>query len=279
MTYVNTISLEQYGIELEQEFIIRNPSVPAIYEYANHYESKQTMITSTGALAANSAKYKGRSPADKRIVDQEDIHDDVDWGNINIAMSEDVFVINKQRAIDYMNTRERLFVIDAYAGWDENYRISVRVITTRAYHALFMTNMLIRPTLEELDDFEAEWVVFNSGEFPVNRYTTGMKKHDASVDLNFGTKELVILGTQYAGEMKKGIFTVMNYMMPKIGHLSMHSSCNVDVNGNSCIFFGLSGTGKTTLSTDPNRFLIGDDEHVWKEDGVFNMDVDVMLKQ
>ncbi|MEZ4594971.1 MAG: phosphoenolpyruvate carboxykinase (ATP), partial [Chloroflexota bacterium] len=176
------------------------------------------------------------------------------------------------RAIDYLNTRKKLYVVDGFAGWDEKERIKVRIICTRPYHALFMWNMLIRPTDEELANFgEPDYVVFNAGQFPANRYTMGMTSK-TSVDLSFEQQEVVILGTEYAGEMKKGIFTVMNYIMPKKGVLSMHCSANEGNDGDVSIFFGLSGTGKTTLSADENRKLIGDDEHCWTDDGVFNIE-------
>ncbi|KAL6046856.1 Protein kinase C-like 1 [Balamuthia mandrillaris] len=193
-------------------------------------------------------------------------------------------MINRERAIDYLNTRERLYVIDGYAGWVEKYRLKVRVICARAYHALFMKNMLIRPTPEQLAEFgEPDFVIYNAGQFPANRYTKGMTS-STSVAINFKRMEAVILGTEYAGEMKKGIFTVMHYIMPLRGVLSLHSSCNEGLpssnnneeedgrNGDVSLFFGLSGTGKTTLSADPRRKLIGDDEHVWYEDGIFNIE-------
>jgi phosphoenolpyruvate carboxykinase (ATP) len=268
------VSLKKYGIELEPNYILHNPSPPEIYEYANHYEARKTRLSSSGALVAYSGKYMGRTPSDKRIVEDPETKDDIWWGKINMPMDKHVFVINKQRVLDYLNTREWLFVVDAYAGWDPDHQIKVRVVTTRAYHALFMSNMLIRPTHEQLENFgEPDWIVLNGGEFPANIHTEGLTG-DASIDLNFETRELVILGTQYAGEIKKGIFTVMNYMMPKLGHLSMHASCNVsmeDPTGVS-VFFGLSGTGKTTLSAEPHRYLVGDDEHVWTENGVFNIE-------
>jgi ATP-dependent phosphoenolpyruvate carboxykinase len=187
-------------------------------------------------------------------------------------MTENSFMVNRERAIDYLNTREKLFVFDGYAGWDPKYRIKVRVVCARAYHALFMNNMLIRPTPEELELFgEPDFTIYNAGGFPANRYTTGMTS-TTSVALNFARNEMVILGTQYAGEMKKGIFTVMHYLMPKRGVLSLHSSANEGPNGKVSLFFGLSGTGKTTLSADPHRNLIGDDEHCWSDDGIFNIE-------
>jgi len=174
--------------------------------------------------------------------------------------------------VDYLNTRQQLFVIDGFAGWDENHRIKVRVVCERAYHALFMHNMLIRPTAEELENYgDPDFVIFNAGRFPANTHTAGMTSK-TSVNLSFERKEFVILGTEYAGEMKKGVFTIMNYLMPKKDVLSMHCSANEGKDGDVSIFFGLSGTGKTTLSADPHRALIGDDEHCWTDEGVFNIE-------
>lgn len=171
-----------------------------------------------------------------------------------------------------MNTRNRIYVIDGYAGWDERYRISVRIVCARAYHALFMRNMLIRPSREELQHFRPDYTVYNAGSFPANRYTTGMSS-STSVAINFAEKEMVILGTEYAGEMKKGIFTVLFYEMPvKHNVLTLHSSANQGRDGDVTVFFGLSGTGKTTLSADTKRALIGDDEHCWSDTGVFNIE-------
>ena len=164
------------------------------------------------------------------------------------------------------------FVVDAFAGWDPKYRLKVRVICTRAYHALFMQNMLIMPTKEELAAFgEPDYVIFNGGSFPANRYTSQMTS-TTSIDVSLEKKEIVILGTEYAGEMKKGIFSVMNYLMPLEGVMPMHCSANVGEKEDVSILFGLSGTGKTTLSADPKRKLIGDDEHCWTDTGVFNIE-------
>ncbi len=264
-----SISLELY--ELSVETVIRNARPAALYEQGLVNE-RGTAISSAGALIAMSGEKTGRSPSDKRIVDDPSSTDDVWWGPVNMPLSEEVFLINRERALDYLNTKEQLYVIDGFAGWDPKYRIKVRIITTRAYHALFMHNMLIRPTVEELESFgEPDYVIFNAGEFSANRHTSGMTSK-TSVSLHFGRKEMVILGTQYAGEMKKGVFTIMHYLMPKRNVLSMHCSANQGDGGSVSIFFGLSGTGKTTLSADPNRFLIGDDEHCWTDDGVFNIE-------
>jgi phosphoenolpyruvate carboxykinase (ATP) len=177
----------------------------------------------------------------------------------------------RERAIDYLNTREQLYVVDAFAGWDKTCRIRVRIITTRAYHALFMQNMLILPSAQEQQNFIPEFVIYNAGCFPANRYTKGMSS-STCIALSFQRGEMVVLGTEYAGEMKKGILTLMMYQMPRMGHLCLHSSATVGNGGDVTVFFGLSGTGKTTLSADPKRRLIGDDEHVWTERGVFNIE-------
>ena len=193
------------------------------------------------------------------------------WGPVNIKLSHESFLINRERAIDYLRTRDQLYVVDAYAGWDPAFRIPVRIVTERAYHALFMKNMLVEPTKEEADDFAPAFTILNAGCFPANRYVDGMTS-SCSVDLHLGRGEMVILGTQYAGEMKKGILTLMMYMMPLRNQLPLHSAANEGPDGSTTLFFGLSGTGKTTLSADPARALIGDDEHVWTDTGVFNVE-------
>lgn len=192
---------------------------------------------------------------------------------MNKAITPLTWDINRERAIDYLNTRPRIYVFDGFAGWDERYRIKVRVICARAYHCLFMHNMLIRPTEEQLKTYgHPDFTIYNAGAFPANRYTVGMTS-TTSVDINFSTHEMVILGTEYAGEMKKGILTVMSYLMPvRYNVLTLHSSANEGPNGDVSVFFGLSGTGKTTLSADPKRQLIGDDEHCWSDQGIFNME-------
>jgi phosphoenolpyruvate carboxykinase (ATP) len=265
----DAFDLKQHDITCDR--IIRNAPAARLYEHGLRNE-QGTAIASSGALIAMSGDKTGRSPKDKRIVEEPTSSADINWGAVNIKLSEQVFLINRERAIDYLNTRPHLYVFDGYAGWDEDYRIKVRVIATRAYHALFMQNMLIRPTPDQLATFgDPDYVIFNAGGFPANRYTSGMTSK-TSVDLHFGKREFVILGTEYAGEMKKGVFTIMNYLMPKKGVLSMHCSANEGPKGDVSIFFGLSGTGKTTLSADPNRALIGDDEHCWSERGVFNIE-------
>ncbi len=262
------VDLAQYGLKVDT--VHRNLSPPALYEIS--VSRKRALISSTGALATLSYEKTGRSPKDKRIVEDDETKDDIWWGDVNIKLPHDSFVKLRQRAVDYLNSREYIYVQDGFAGWDPDYRLKVRIIASRAYHALFMRNMLIRPSAEELEDFgEPDFVVFNGGAFPANAYTAGMTS-PTTVSLSFEDKQIVILGTQYAGEMKKGVFTVMNYLMPKRNVLSMHCSANEGPDGDVSLFFGLSGTGKTTLSADPSRSLIGDDEHCWSDNGIFNIE-------
>ncbi len=266
---MSNFTLKQYSITVEN--IIRNATPPVLYQAAIEHE-EEAAIADSGALMCRSGEKTGRSPKDKRIVEHPDSKDDVWWGDINMPVDNNTFEINRERAIDYLNTLDHLYVVDAYGGWDPKEQIKVRIVCTRPYHALFMWNMLIRPTDEQLENFgEPDYVIFNAGQFPANRYTTGMSSK-TSVDLSFEKKEIVILGTEYAGEMKKGVFTVMNYIMPKKGVLSMHCSANEGEDEDVSLFFGLSGTGKTTLSADQRRKLIGDDEHCWTDDGVFNIE-------
>jgi phosphoenolpyruvate carboxykinase (ATP) len=263
----NTFSLEQHGITATH--ILRNAPVAKLYQYGL---AEGDLIASSGALVAFSGEKTGRSPKDKRIVDHPRSRDDVWWGPVNIKLSEASFSANRQRAIDFLNTRQRLYVIDGYAGWDIRRQLKIRVICARPYHALFMHNMLIRPKADELADFGTpDYVIYNAGEFPADSHTPGITSA-TSVALSFEHGEFIILGTQYAGEMKKGVFTIMNYLMPRDGVLSMHCSANEGKRGDVSLFFGLSGTGKTTLSADINRRLVGDDEHCWSDDGVFNIE-------
>ncbi len=265
----NQFTLKKHNIEVAN--ILRNGMPAQLYQEAMAFEA-DAAIADSGALMVRSGEKTGRSPKDKRIVEHPDSKDDIWWGSVNIPVDEHTFEINRERAIDYLNTREKLYVVDGFAGWDPNEQMKVRIICTRPYHALFMWNMLIRPTDEQLKNFgEPDFVIFNAGQFPANRYTTGMTSK-TSVDISFEKREAVILGTEYAGEMKKGIFTVMNYLMPKKGVLSMHCSANEGQDGDVSLFFGLSGTGKTTLSADAHRNLIGDDEHCWTDEGVFNIE-------
>jgi len=264
---MTSIDLSQHGIIVADT--LRNASPPLLYEEA---VTQGAVITDKGALACESGEKTGRCPNDKRIVDEALVSDDVWWGDVNIKMDPVSFAMNRQHAIGYLNTLSRLYVMDGYAGWDERYRLKIRVITESAYHALFMHNMLIRPSAAELQDYgDPDFTIINAGKFAANPFVPGLTS-DTSVALSFENRELVILGTEYAGEMKKGVFTLMHYLMPKTGVLSMHCSANEGPDEDVSLFFGLSGTGKTTLSADAHRKLIGDDEHCWSDHGVFNIE-------
>jgi len=267
---MNTIDLSSLGISGPS--VLRNATSPVLYEEAIRHDPG-TRISALGALVAYSGSKTGRSPSDKRIVRHEDSEKDVWWSAVNHPMEAAAFAINRERAVDYLNTRSRLYVVDGYAGWHPQQRLKIRVVCSRPYHALFMRTMLIRPTAAELAVFgEPDFTILNAGQFPANRLTEGMTSK-TSIALSFEEKQMVILGTEYAGEMKKGVFTLMNYLMPKRGLLSMHCSATSDRQGtHSSVLFGLSGTGKTTLSADSKRRLIGDDEHVWGDDGIFNIE-------
>jgi phosphoenolpyruvate carboxykinase (ATP) len=264
----HTLDLSKHDISVQT--IIRNAAPADLYGLA--LQSDGAALSDVGALIASSGKKTGRSPRDKRIVEHPDSQPDIWWGNVNIRLDDHTFIINRDRAISYLNTCERIYVMDGFAGWDPKYRLKIRIICSRPYHALFMHNMLIRPTDAELEAFgEPDYTIYNAGRFPANRHTSYMTS-STSIDLSFERKEFIILGTEYAGEMKKGVFTIMNYIMPKKGVMSMHCSANEGEKDDVSLFFGLSGTGKTTLSADPRRKLIGDDEHCWTADGVFNIE-------
>merc|ERR1712038_1649963 len=275
-------SMDELSLDVDEIYYNSPPGI--LYDQALRYEDG-TAIVSSGALAVKSGKKTGRSPLDKRVVFEESSKDDVWWGKVNVKLDIKAFMTNRERAVDYLNTRKRLYVVDGFGGWEEEFRVPVRVITSRAYHALFMQNMLVPPTEAELDLFmgtgkNKPFMIYNAGVFPCNRQTEGMTS-STSIAVSFSRKEMVILGTQYAGEMKKGVFTVMNYLMPLMPKrdlppaeraLPLHASANIGKDDDVSIFFGLSGTGKTTLSADPKRDLIGDDEHVWTKDGIFNIE-------
>jgi phosphoenolpyruvate carboxykinase (ATP) len=263
-------NLESHTLTVAE--VHRNLAPSSLYEHAIRFDNDAS-IAENGALVAYSGAKTGRSPKDKRVVKHPKSEKDVWWGPVNIPFDGRTFQINRQRALDFLNIQDRLYCFDGFAGWDPKYRVRIRVICSRPYHALFMHTMLIRPTKEELASFDApDFTIYNAGAFPANRYTSGMGS-TTSIDLSLEDRELIILGTEYAGEMKKGVFTVVNYFAPRQGLLSMHCSATADKQtGKSSLLFGLSGTGKTTLSADPKRLLIGDDEHVWSDDGIFNIE-------
>ena len=263
-------SVDLSGLGITVQNIVRNAPAKELYDLA--VKTGDGEILANEALSVLSGKKTGRSPNDKRVVEQASSKDDIWWGKVNVPFTDEAFEANRSQAIDWINGQDTVYIMDGYAGWDPKYQIKVRIVCCRPYHALFMNNMLIRPTAEQLETFgEPDYLVLNGGQAQADTSVEGVDT-TTSVALNFDKKEFVILGTEYAGEMKKGIFTIMNYLMPKTGVLSMHCSANEGEDEDVSLFFGLSGTGKTTLSADARRKLIGDDEHCWTADGVFNIE-------
>ena len=228
--------------------------------------------SSLGAIAVNTGEFTGRSPQDRFIVKDAITEDKIWWGNINIPFEPKAFDKLYDKVIDYLNDKE-LFVRDAYACADPQYKLNIRVINEYPWSNMFAYNMFLRPNEEELESFEPEWTVVNAPGFMANAEVDGTRQHNFAI-LNFTRKIALIGGTGYTGEIKKGIFSALNFILPTFKNvLPMHCSANMGEDGDTAIFFGLSGTGKTTLSTDPNRRLIGDDEHGWTpENSVFNFE-------
>src|SRR5919199_1153947 len=233
---------------------------------------REGMLAEGGALVAKTGKRTGRSPKDRFIVEDEATRDKVGWGATNKPFSAGAFEALLGKATRYLGTLEEFYVIDAYAGADPRYRMSVQVVTEYAWHALFARQLFRRPTKEELETFEPEWTVISVPGFLSEPEEDGTNS-ETFVGIDFSRKVVLVGGTGYAGEIKKSIFTVLNFVLPtEYGVMPMHCSANVGERDDVALFFGLSGTGKTTLSADPERRLVGDDEHGWSDEGVFNFE-------
>lgn len=246
----------------------RNLSVGKLVETA--LKNEGAVLSDTGALSINTGKYSGRSPKDRFIVDDPGIHDKVDWGKVNLSISNEKFENLYNKIQEYIKDKE-LFVFDGFVGADKNYRMPIRVINEYAWQNLFSQNLLIKPKEGELEGFEPEYTVIAAPGCLADAATEGTNS-EAFIILNYVKKIVIIGGSKYCGEIKKAIFTVMNFILPMKGVMPMHCSANIGEDGNVALFFGLSGTGKTTLSADKGRRLIGDDEHGWTGDGVFNFE-------
>ena len=228
-------------------------------------------LVDSGALAADTGEFTGRSPKDRFIVKDSITENAVWWGDVNIPFDSQKFDLLYHRVCAYLAGKE-IFVRDAYACADPKFRTNIRVVTEQAYHNIFANNLFLRPTKEEVLNFSPEWTIVNAPGFKADPAIDGTRQHNFAI-LNFTKKIILIGGTGYTGEIKKGIFGVLNFVLPHDKDvLSMHCSANIGKDGDTAIFFGLSGTGKTTLSADPNRGLIGDDEHGWATDTVFNLE-------
>jgi phosphoenolpyruvate carboxykinase (ATP) len=247
----------------------RNPTVSQLYTDALH--RNEAVLAEGGPLVVDTGRFTGRSPKDKYVVREPGSESRIWWGEVNNAISERHFEQLREKVVDHLEAGD-VYVVDAFAGADPAHRISVRVLTAHPYHALFAKTMFIAPEREELDGFEPDVVVLHAAEVESDPDEDGTRTRTFIV-LHPSRGEVLIGGTFYAGEIKKSIFTVMNDRLPLEGVMPMHCSANVSQDGSSvAVFFGLSGTGKTTLSADPERFLIGDDEHGWGDDGIFNFE-------
>lgn len=256
------------GISIDLSKALHNLNTPALYEEA--LANSEGILAQGGSLVVETGKYTGRSPKDKFIVREPSSEQFVDW-KANAPFEVAKFDALQTHVEKYMNGKPRIYVQDLFVGAHPGHRMAVRVITEYAWQALFARNMFIRPTAEELKDFKPEFTVVDAANFQAEPARDGTKT-ETFILLNFAKKLILIGGTRYGGEIKKSIFTVMNYLLPRKGVLSMHCSSNYGKEGDAAIFFGLSGTGKTTLSADPERTLIGDDEHGWSDEGVFNFE-------
>ena len=248
--------------------IFHNLTVPLLVEEA--LKNGEGTLSPAGAFVVNTGKYTGRSPNDKFIVDEPSIHDEIAWGSVNAPMCPTVFDKLYRRITAYIQNR-KLYVLDGLAGADPAYQTKIRVVNEFAHQNLFMRQLLLRPEAEQLVDFAPDFTIVCAPGFKCIPELDGTKS-EAAIVISFEKKVIMVAGSAYSGEMKKSVFSLMNYLMPKRGAFPMHCSANEGADGDVALFFGLSGTGKTTLSADPNRMLIGDDEHVWTDDGVFNIE-------
>ena len=265
------LNLESLGLHNINQ-VHRNLSVESLIEET--IKNGEGIIGPRGATIVDTGKFTGRSPKDKYIVDESSSSDKIWWGSVNKKIDEKIFDELYQSVIDYYNSDDsKTYLFDGFAGFDPSHNINIRIIAKRAWQAHFVNNMFIRPELDQLEDFSPDFTIINASSVQNKAFKEHGMNSETFIIFHLAKKIAIIGGTEYGGEMKKGIFSVLHYVLPQKGVLSMHCSANVDEDGsNSAIFFGLSGTGKTTLSTDPKRPLIGDDEHGWSDDGIFNFE-------
>lgn len=270
---INGKELELDSLGLNQvDKVHRNLSIESLIEET--VKNGEGIIGPRGATIVDTGKFTGRSPKDKYIVNEPSSSDKVWWGSVNKKIDEAIFDELYSSVVDYYNNdSSKTYLFDGFAGFDPSHSINVRIIAKRAWQAHFVNNMFIRPEKNELDNFSPDFTIINASSVQNKEFKKHGMNSETFIIFHLGKKIAIIGGTEYGGEMKKGIFSVLHYALPQKGILSMHCSANVDEDGsNAAIFFGLSGTGKTTLSTDPKRPLIGDDEHGWSDDGIFNFE-------
>ena len=264
--------METYGLEklglVNAGAVYRNLTPAQLVEHA--LRRGEGTLSNTGALVVKTGKYTGRSANDKFIVDTPAVHDDIAWGKVNRPIEKAKFDAIRAKVLAYLQGRD-IFIFDGFAGADPKYTKAFRIVNELASQNLFIHQLLRRPTAEQLKDFHEDYTIIAAPNFKCIPEIDGTRS-EAAILVDYEAREVVICGTQYAGEIKKSVFSVMNYVLPKQGVFPMHCSANIGKDGDSAVFFGLSGTGKTTLSADPQRMLIGDDEHGWADDSVFNFE-------
>ena len=270
-----TTLLSSSGLDLASDRVHRNLSTPRLVELA--LERGEGVLAANGTLSVNTGSRTGRSPKDKYLEDVPEIHEKIWWGSVNQPITTEGFEYLEQLASEYMAQRKDVFVFDGYVGADTAHRLASRTYTELAWHALFVKTLFIEPTAEELATFDPDWTIINCCSHLLTKeeaQRAGVAPTGICIAQSITRKRVVIFGTEYAGEMKKSLFYAMNFDMPEVDVFPMHCSSNVAQHddANVALFFGLSGTGKTTLSADPERALIGDDEHGWSSSGVFNFE-------
>ncbi len=265
--YISTNGLARHNISSDKN-IYWNMGAEVLYEHT--IKKNLGIVGKGGALVVETGIHTGRSANDKFMVEEESSKDNIWWGKVNVAISEENFDKIHDQILNYLKERD-LYVQDLYGGTDPAYRISVRAISPSPWHSLFIRNLLVRPDVADLAGFDPEFTILHAPEMKVDPAVVGANS-ETVITLNLKKKLVLIAGTSYAGEMKKSVFSILNYLLPEKGIMPMHCSANIGKDGDTAIFFGLSGTGKTTLSADPERTLIGDDEHGWSDTSVFNFE-------
>ncbi len=272
------VGLEAVGLrpsDVRSVHVHWNLNPPELYEHAIY--NGEAELTDKGAIRVLTGQYTRRSPKDKFFVEQAPSKDKIWWGEINQPTSAEIFDHMHEKVLNHLSHRRDLYVYDGFVGWDRKYRLPIRIVSEVAYHALFAWNMFINPTEDELAEHVSEFTVLAAPSLIARPDVDGTRT-GTFIGVNIEKQLIVIVGSMYSGEVKKGIFSIMNYLLPDKGILPMHCAANIGSDGESAVFFGLSGTGKTTLSADSSRTLIGDDEHGWSDDGIFNFEAGCYAK-
>lgn len=270
--FQSSVGLDTVGLNdevLANSQVLWNLTPAELYEQA--IRNGEADLTNAGALRVLTGQYTGRSPQDKFIVEEPGSKDNIWWGKVNAPISEEAFERLNKKVVDHLSQQEHLYVLDAFGGTDPRYRLPIRVVSEAAYHALFGWNMFVRATPEELENHQPQMTILAAPSLNADPEVDGTRSGTFIV-VNLAKRIILIGGTLYSGELKKSIFSILNYLLPLQGVMAMHCSANMGPDGDTAVFFGLSGTGKTTLSADASRTLLGDDEHGWSDTGVFNFE-------